>query len=139
MVPWFWFWAPQVHFPWSGDVAQRIEPDTNWFFGAIAPGAGDAAIERKAFQLASYGKQLGLLTEVVLALADQTQPKDAQAKRSLERLRKLAAEIEALKDAAYQDQATTLAEQVLRLKAKRPREFERLQAILAASPRVQLE
>ena len=25
MFPWFWFWAPQIHFPWSGDVAQRTD------------------------------------------------------------------------------------------------------------------
>ena len=35
MYPWLWFWAPQFHFPFSGSVAQRIEPDTRWFFDGI--------------------------------------------------------------------------------------------------------
>ena len=30
MFPWLWLWAPQLHFPWSGDVAQDIEPTTTW-------------------------------------------------------------------------------------------------------------
>ncbi|MET0265027.1 MAG: hypothetical protein ABW202_05385, partial [Duganella sp.] len=63
-------WSPQIHFPWSGGVAQHIEPDLNWFSHWITPGAGNAGIEEKAFtDVASYGKQLGLITEVLLALA----------------------------------------------------------------------
>jgi hypothetical protein len=65
MFPWLWFFAPQVHYPWSGSVAQQIAPDTDWFFGSIRPGAGDARIEQQAFAVASYGKQLGLITEVL--------------------------------------------------------------------------
>ena len=72
MFPWLWYWAPQVHFPWSGRVAQQIAPDTHWFFGGIRPGAGDARIEEQAFGVASYGKQLGLITEVLLALAQES-------------------------------------------------------------------
>jgi hypothetical protein len=45
---WLWFWAPQLHFPWSGNVAQRIEPTTRWFFQGIDPSAGDADIEENA-------------------------------------------------------------------------------------------
>ena len=49
MYPWLWFWAPQLHFPFSGDVKQSIDPDTHWFFGAIHPAAGNSRIEEKAF------------------------------------------------------------------------------------------
>ncbi len=53
-------------FPWSGDVIQDIEPKTSWFFGGIAPEAGDARIERHiAMDIASYGKQLSALLDVV--------------------------------------------------------------------------
>lgn len=66
----YWSWSPQIHFPWSGGVAQHIEPDLNWFSHWITPGAGNAGIEEKAFtDVASYGKQLGLIIEVLLALA----------------------------------------------------------------------
>ena len=40
MNPWFFFWAPQLTMPFGGSVAQRIEPDTTWFFNGIAPTAG---------------------------------------------------------------------------------------------------
>jgi hypothetical protein len=53
-------------FPWSGDVIQDIEPQTSWFFGSIAPEAGDGRIERHiALDIASYGKQLSALLDVV--------------------------------------------------------------------------
>lgn len=132
MFPWLWLWAPQVHFPWSGDVAQRIEPDMSWFFGAIAPAAGNARIEQKAFRIASYGKQLGLLTEVVLAMTSELEPKGAKARESLDRLRKLAAQIEELKSAQYGELAVAIAEQARELERKRPAEFDRLRELLAA-------
>ena len=69
MFPWLWHWAPQVHLPWSGDVAQRIAPATHWFFQGIQPGAGHPRIEEEAFDVASYGKQLGLITELLLDLS----------------------------------------------------------------------
>lgn len=58
MFPWLWFWAPQIHFPWSGSVAQQIEPNLGWFFGAIRPGSGDAAIESDAFAQLTQKLQL---------------------------------------------------------------------------------
>ena len=54
MFPWFWFWAPQVHFPWSGAVTQRINPNLSWFSDLIEPGAGDPEVERKAFGAPPY-------------------------------------------------------------------------------------
>ena len=66
MHPWLWFWAPQIHFPWSGSLAQNIAPNTSWFSDLIQPGAGNARIEAQAFATASYGKQLGLITDVLL-------------------------------------------------------------------------
>ena len=97
MFPWLWFFAPQVHLPWSGSVAQHIAPDTDWFFAGIAPGSGDARVEREAFGVASYGKQLGLITEVMLALAQEAPPRSAQARESVARLQKIRDEIERLK------------------------------------------
>jgi hypothetical protein len=93
MFPWLWLFAPQVHLPWSGSVAQHIAPDTDWFFAGIPAAAGDARIERQAFEVASYGRQLGLLTEVLLDLAAQTPPRSAQARASLGRLHAIRAEI----------------------------------------------
>ncbi|WP_194725649.1 hypothetical protein [Noviherbaspirillum malthae] len=61
----FWnFQAP------AGDVLQRIT--TPWFSPSLTVNyAGNPAIEERVVtQVASYGKQLGWLTEIVLALAD---------------------------------------------------------------------
>jgi hypothetical protein len=112
MLPWLWLFAPQVHLPWSGSVAQQIAPDTHWFFSGIAPGAGDARIEEQAFAVASYGKQLGLITEVLLALAQESPKASAAAKDSIAKLERIRAEIERLKGAEYARAADTLAEQV---------------------------
>jgi hypothetical protein len=112
MFPWLWTFAPQVHFPWSGSVAQHIAPETDWFFAGIPASAGDARIERQAFEVASYGRQLGLLTEVLLDLAAQTPPRSAKARESLARLRAIQSEIEGLNQADHERVAEALVEQV---------------------------
>jgi hypothetical protein len=100
MTPWFWTWAPQIHLPLSGDVAQRIDPKTVWRFDAIPGWAGDGRLEQRAVnEVASYGRQLGLITEVLLSIARQLPPGDAAARESLARLERIAAEIEGLKPA----------------------------------------
>lgn len=118
MVPWLWFWAPQVHFPWSGSVAQHIAPDTDWFFGAIQPGAGDGRIERQAFDVASYGKQLGLITEVLLELAQQAPKASPRAQASIARLQQIQAAIEAIKVAEHERVADAVVEQVRTLRQR---------------------
>ena len=116
MFPWLWFYAPQFHFPWSGAVAQQIAPDTHWFFSGIRPGAGDARIEEQAFDVASYGKQLGWITEVLLALAHESPPASARAQESIDKLKVIQAEIERLKSADYERVAETLAAQVMAIR-----------------------
>jgi hypothetical protein len=118
MFPWLWFFAPQVHFPWSGSVAQHIAPNTDWFFAGIAPSAGDARIERDAFRVATYGRQLGLITEVLLDIAHQTAPTSGKARDSLARLQAIRARIEQLKEAEYERVADDLAEQVRRIQQR---------------------
>jgi hypothetical protein len=110
MYPWLFFWAPQVHFPWSGNVSQDIEPHTTWFSDLIQPGAGNAGIEEKAFGVASYGKQLGHLTDLLIELAEQ--PGAAltpDGKKTLDSLRDIRQSIEAIKTHEYQNQAQRLA------------------------------
>ena len=96
----FWTWSPQIHFPWSGGVMQQIDPDLTWFSQWITPGAGNAAIEEKAFTgVASYGKQLGLITDVLLALVEQTEL--TAEPQSVEELRRIRNRIEMLKTVEY--------------------------------------
>lgn len=97
MYPWLWFWAPQFHFPFSGSVAQQIEPDTRWFFEGIRPEAGNGDVEEQIFDVASYGRQLGLITEVLLAQTGSDAVPPFQAARSLARLQDVYHEVEAVK------------------------------------------
>lgn len=98
MYPWFWVWAPQFQFPFSGRVAQRIQPDTRWFFAGIDPQAGDGKLEQQVHEdIASYGRQLGLITEVLLGLVGQEGVTAEQAQESLQRLKAIHAEVETLK------------------------------------------
>lgn len=97
MFPWLWLWAPQFQFPFSGSVAQRIEPDTQWFFAGIPARAGNGDIEQEAFEIASYGRQLGLITEVLLSMTAPDTVTPAQGRQSLERLKAIHAEVEDVK------------------------------------------
>ncbi|WP_457388417.1 hypothetical protein [Roseateles sp. P5_E1] len=97
MFPWFWLWAPQLRLPFSGDVAQDIEPRLDWFFAGIKPQAGNARIEARAFDVASYGDQLGVITQLLIEMAER-QPAEAQAASApLQELRRIHGEIEAIK------------------------------------------
>jgi hypothetical protein len=125
MNPWFFFWAPQLTMPFGGSVAQRIEPDTQWFFNGIPPSAGDPAIERKAFDVATYGRQLGLITEVLVDLAEQTPPRSAKGQKSLKRLREIQARIEQVKEQDAMDALEQIDALLARLKKAHP---ERLAA-----------
>lgn len=126
MNPWLIFWAPQLHFPFGGSVAQRIEPNTNWFFDSIESTAGDPTIERKAFAVASYGRQLGLLIELLVDVSASAKPSTKKGQQALVRLQAIQAEIEKLKE---KDSAAITAEieaLVLRLKERHKGDYPRL-------------
>ena len=95
MYPLFSY-APRVQFPWSGNVTQDIAAEA--FFGAIKPEAGVGAIEKEVFELASYGRQLGLITEVLLSLADPAAIAPEQRDKSLARLKEIRAKVEEVKN-----------------------------------------
>ena len=94
MNPWLWFWAPQFHFPFSGSVAQRIDPD---FFSQIPPEAGNGDVERKIVDVASYGRQLGWITEVLLSHTSKDAVAPGQAAEAQAKLEAAHREIEAVK------------------------------------------
>ena len=126
MNPWLFFWAPQLHLPFGGSVAQRIEPNTNWFFDSIASGAGHAATERNAFEVASYGRQLGLITEVLMDLAAETAPTSERGKQSLARLQDIQSRIEGIKQRDADDLAHELQALVSVLKRSHPDKFPKI-------------
>lgn len=107
-------WSPQIHFPWSGGVMQRIDPDVNWFSHWISPGAGNADVEEKAFtEVASYGKQLGLITDVLLALVQQSGLAAApDAVTELHRIRARIAQFKSLDNTLSNDKIVALVTEV---------------------------
>lgn len=135
MFPWLWFWAPHVEFPLSGNVMQDIEPNTHWFFAGIKPQAGHAQVEERAFNVATYGHQLGLITEVLLDVAQKTLPVGTESAKALAELQRVQAEIEQIKVAEYAAEIDTLqaqVEQVLRSGGRRAEKLlAQLQPVLA--------
>lgn len=97
MMPWYWMWSPQVHFPLSGSVMQDMSRDISWFFGAIKPQAGVGSIEKEVFETASYGKQLGLILDVLLPLVDRDFLEPEKAGKSLAELKDVYRDIEKVK------------------------------------------
>jgi hypothetical protein len=119
MFPWFWLWAPQLRLPFSGDVAQDIEPRLDWFFAGIKPQAGNARIEARAFDVATYGDQLGVITKLLLEWAERL-PADVQAASApLQELRDIHRRIEAIKDEESDRELAALEARVRQLRARR--------------------
>ena len=111
MNPLLVFWVPQIHFPLSGSVAQRID-----LFDSIMSSAGDSEIEREAIDVASYGRQLGWISEVLLDIAAQTRPKTEKGKKSLGDLRVINDKIEALNTQVAAELVREIERLVSRLK-----------------------
>ncbi len=59
-------YAPTYEYPLSGDVVQGISPSFSWDMEGIPEVEYEVCTS-----VASYGKQLGKLTEAVLALAEK--------------------------------------------------------------------
>jgi len=71
------------------------------FSESVDPEAGNPKIEQKAFEVASYGKQLGLITEVLIEIAEEALPEKGKGNESLQRLKRIKTEIEKIKTSEY--------------------------------------
>lgn len=93
MYPWMNPWLYMFKTPWSGDLSQDIAPVTTWFSPQLEFNfAGNKKIEADIIaEVASYGRQLGILSDAVLELAD------GKAGQSVEDLRKLMGDIDKIK------------------------------------------
>lgn len=107
-------WSPTWNFPLSGDVRQDIDP----IFGLEIKGVPE--IEREVVtSVASYGKQLGKITEALLVLAKAT-------KTDLPEIAELAEEVEAAKLRAKDALRARAEEALARLEAVDPEGHARL-------------
>lgn len=128
MFPWLFVWAPNLHFPWSGSVAQQIDPSTSWFFDSVNAQAGNGAVEKQAVQVASYGRQLGLITDVLLDLADHQAPLEGEAAKALGSLKDIRTQIESLKANQLAAQLQDLETSMQSLNQHYPEAFAQLLA-----------
>ncbi len=118
MFPWFWLWAPQLRLPFSGDVAQEIEPRLDWFFAGIKPQAGNARIEARAFDVASYGDQLGVITKLLIEMAERQTAEVQAASGPLRELRAIHERIQSIKDEECERELAVLEARVQRLRER---------------------
>jgi hypothetical protein len=108
--------------PWSGDVAQRITAP--WFSPSLTVNyAGDPEVEdRVVTEVASYGKQLGWLMEIAIALAK----KQPLPEETLLRLEKASAEIDAIKKQVHASAVVAANNALDRLERDDPAQYDKL-------------
>jgi len=108
--------------PWSGDVAQRITAP--WFSPSLTVNyAGDPAVEdRVVTEVASYGKQLGWLTEIAIALAK----KQPVPEETLSRLEKAAKDIAIIKEQVGVSALEAANDALDRLERHNPAQYDTL-------------
>ena len=98
---WMWPWAAawqSFQLPWSGDVTQNISPITTWFplnIDVDYPGNPKVEVEVLS-RVASVGKQLGRITEALLAVAEATSCTEL---KEIEALREIARQVDEIKQA----------------------------------------
>jgi len=118
MIPW-------LRLPASGDVWQKVTNITDWFSPKVEMNfAGDPQIEQEVnANVASYGRQIGVLTEAVIALA---QPDKAALDKAVTRLKEFQAEIEAIKKRRAPDLEEGVLDAMSRLKSTDKDAYERV-------------
>ncbi len=111
------FWQPFLSNPVKGEVDQDILP--SWFSTYITvTGQGEPELEQKIVtEVATYGKQIGELTDVVLALAESANFTDSKAQEAVRELRSIEKKVE-LKKKAYRSTVQQRAERALQELAK---------------------
>ena len=124
MYPWFNSWLNLFRAPLSGDVNQDYAPITSWWSPQFEFNfAGDQRVEADVVRgVASYGRQLGALTDAVLALGkDNDSPE-------LKHLRDMADKIAAIKQHHSGESLQSLKSKLSDLKHSDQAAFQQLMA-----------
>ncbi|MGY4831695.1 hypothetical protein ACVNIS_24195 [Sphaerotilaceae bacterium SBD11-9] len=86
--------SPEVHWPFSGAVTQDIQ-------ASLLAKAGSNEVEVRALrEVASYGKQIGVMSDLLLALVASVPPKKLgpEGEHALEQLCRIVGDIQRIKD-----------------------------------------
>lgn len=122
MNPWLFPWWRLFKGPLSGDVTQDIAPSTSWLSPQFEFNfAGNRRIEAEIVaDVASYGKQLGLLSEALIELADGNKGV------AVHRLKKLTDQIEEVKRQQEDRLEKKIKAELDQLKQQDPKTLKRL-------------
>lgn len=126
MFPWLFLWNPQYYFPFSGTLSQEVAPDTRWFFGAIPAAAGDGQVEKEVFEANSYGRQIGVLSDVLMSIAEPASMTPAEAKCALERFQTIYQEVNQIKARYKKRKSETAIDLLEQIRAADPLELKRI-------------
>lgn len=118
--PWIQ-WMQSMQAPFS-HYDQNISPVTTWFSPTYEVNyKGDPAVEAKITnEVASFGKQLGVITAALLEISN------GQSGEALEKLRSMAVQIDAIKSAHQTEQPTQLIDALNALKENDKEAFDTL-------------
>jgi hypothetical protein len=115
------------HWPFSGAVNQAIT--TPWLSPSYTINyVGNPTVEQRVVsEVASYGRQIGWLDDIVLALAEGKElPPEAQ--ETLKQLRRASDEIKKIKEEVQRSALEEANDALDRLKREQPKQYERLLA-----------
>ena len=126
---WLRLWSPTINMPGSGSLGRfTYQPYTTWEAPALF--RGNEAVEHVVYRdVASPGRQLGKLTEVVIELAEALAKKDSAIanSESVKKLKDMAASIGSIKVLVEDNTATAAKELLDKLKAT---DEEKLKALI---------
>jgi hypothetical protein len=109
------------HWPLSGDVLQRIA--TSWFSPTVINYRGNPAVESRTIsEVASFGRQIGWLSDIVLELS---QGKELQTD-SVKKLKDAHKQIEEIKRQAGRSAYEEASQALAQLKSSSPDQFRKL-------------
>ena len=113
---------PSFQWPLSGPVNQRIT--TSWFSPSYTLNyAGDPAIEHRVVsEVASYGRQIGWISEILLALVDHKQIPS----HTLAQLKAASEHISKIKEDVQRSAVDAANEALDRLQRENPERYNRL-------------
>ena len=125
---WLRLFSPTINLPGSGSIGGfSYHPYTTWEAPALY--RGDQNVEQLVYRdVASPGKQLGKLTEVVLELADAMAKLDSDiaASENVRELKCMCERVEAIKQTVNVNAEATAKEALEKLKAVDPEKLNQL-------------
>lgn len=132
---WLRLWSPTINLPGSGGIGKfNYHPYTTW--GAPTLFSGNEAVENVVYRdVATPGRQLGKLTDVVLELVDELTQRDSKIadSESVKKLIAMSEKIKSIKEVVEDNTAAAAKELLDKLQATDNEAFNALIKEYAAS------